>query len=78
MKPTAKSVRRLFDIADEVHVQFEKEMAAVMAAVTRLTRAMVSEIAPDGVLLSQNNGIGSGQEVPHFHLHVVPRRRGSD
>ena len=23
-------------------------------------------------------GTGSGQEVPHFHLHVVPRRAGSD
>lgn len=56
----------------------EEEMAAVMAAATGLTRAMVSEFAPDGVLLYQNNGIGSGQEVPHFHLHVVPRRRDSD
>jgi diadenosine tetraphosphate (Ap4A) HIT family hydrolase len=34
--------------------------------------------APDGVLVYQNNGIGSGQEVPHFHLHVVPRRSDSD
>ena len=33
---------------------------------------------PDGLLLYQNNGVGSGQEVPHFHLHVVPRRHGSD
>jgi diadenosine tetraphosphate (Ap4A) HIT family hydrolase len=30
------------------------------------------------VLLYQNNGVGSGQEVPHFHLHVVPRTPGSD
>ena len=34
--------------------------------------------APDGVLLYQNNGLGSGQEVPHFHLHVVPRTPTSD
>ena len=33
---------------------------------------------PNGVLLYQNNGIGSGQEVPHFHMHVVPRGRESD
>ena len=56
----------------------EREEAAVMAAARRLTSVMVSAFSPDGVLLYQNNGIGSGQEVPHFHLHVVPRRPNSD
>ena len=56
----------------------EADAAAVMAAAKRLTRSMVRAFAPDGVLLYQNNGTGSGQEVPHFHLHVVPRRAGSD
>lgn len=54
------------------------EGAALMAAAQRIAAAMVSAFAPDGVLLYQNNGLGSGQEVPHFHLHVVPRRPGSD
>jgi diadenosine tetraphosphate (Ap4A) HIT family hydrolase len=49
-----------------------------MAAAKRLTHVMVGAFAPDGVLLYQNNGVGSGQEIPHFHLHVVPRRTGSD
>jgi diadenosine tetraphosphate (Ap4A) HIT family hydrolase len=56
----------------------EREDAPVMAAAKRLTRALVTAYVPDGVLLYQNNGVGSGQEVPHFHLHVVPRRPGSD
>jgi len=56
----------------------EREDAPVMAAAKRLTRALVTAYVPDGVLLYQNNGVGSGQEVPHFHLHVVPRRAGSD
>jgi histidine triad (HIT) family protein len=56
----------------------EREGAAVMAAAKRMTRILVDEYAPDGVLLYQNNGVGSGQEVPHFHLHVVPRTPGSD
>lgn len=55
-----------------------RECAAVMAAARRLTRAMVAAFAPDGVLVYQNNGTGSGQEVPHFHMHVVPRRPDSD
>ena len=54
------------------------EESAVMAAAKRLARALVDAYAPDGILLYQNNGIGSGQEVPHFHLHVVPRQTGSD
>jgi histidine triad (HIT) family protein len=56
----------------------EIEAAAVMAAAKRVTSALVAAYAPEGVLLYQNNGVGSGQEVPHFHLHVVPRRPGSD
>lgn len=56
----------------------EPEEAAVMAAAKRLARALIAEYAPDGVLLYQNNGLGSGQEVPHFHLHVVPRTPTSD
>lgn len=55
-----------------------EEEAAVMAAARRAAGALVAAFDPDGVLLYQNNGVGSGQEVPHFHLHVVPRRPGSD
>jgi len=61
----------LFDLEVE-------EEAAVMAAVRRLSRALVHAFDPEGVLLYQNNGVGSGQEVPHFHMHVVPRQVGSD
>ena len=54
-----------------------EEEAAVMAAARRAARALVEAFDPDGVLLYQTNGIDAGQEVPHFHLHVVPRRMGS-
>ena len=56
----------------------EREGAAIMGAAKRLMSVMVRGFGPDGVLLYQNNGTGSGQEVPHFHLHVVPRRPNSD
>lgn len=55
-----------------------EEGGLVVAAAQRLCRALVDAYSPDGVLLYQNNGIGSGQEVPHFHLHVVPRQPESD
>ena len=56
----------------------ERECSAVMAAAQRVSNALVNAYSPEGVLLYQNNGTGSGQEVPHFHLHVVPRQPGSD
>ena len=54
------------------------EEGAVMAAAKRLSRALVDAYSPDGMLIYQNNGVGSGQEVPHYHLHVVPRQPESD
>jgi histidine triad (HIT) family protein len=56
----------------------EEEGAAVMTAAKKAAQAFVKAFAPDVVLLYQNNGVGSGQEVPHFHLHVVPRQPTSD
>lgn len=56
----------------------EPEMTAVITAAKRAAEAMLGAFDPDGILLYQNNGVGSLQEVPHFHLHVVPRQPGSD
>jgi diadenosine tetraphosphate (Ap4A) HIT family hydrolase len=53
------------------------EAAAVIHHAQRLAAAMVAAFDPDGITLWQNNGVVSLQEVPHAHLHVVPRRYGS-
>ena len=56
-----------------------QEAMAVMDTVLRTTKALVRAYDPDGINLIQNNGVVAGQEAPHFHMHVVPRRRvGSD
>lgn len=51
---------------------------AIFAMVQRLFRALVKTYRPLGILTYQNNGVYSGQEVPHYHYHVVPRQKGSD
>ena len=62
----------LFDLTDE-------EAAVVMHAVRRTADALVRAYDPDGINLIQNSGVVAGQSVPHFHMHVVPRRKvGSD
>lgn len=55
-----------------------EEAAAILQHAQRIARAMVAAFDPDGITLWQNNGVVSLQEVPHAHLHVVPRRYGSN
>jgi histidine triad (HIT) family protein len=61
----------LFDLSDA-------ESAAIMQAARRVGTAITRLLGPQALLLYQNNGLYAGQEVPHFHMHVVPRTPGSD
>ncbi|HEU5210430.1 MAG TPA: HIT family protein [Longimicrobiales bacterium] len=54
------------------------EGEAVIAAARDVARAMLAAFRPLAILTYQNNGVYSGQEVPHYHYHVVPRQQGSD
>ena len=53
------------------------EACALMEAIRRVSAALVKAYSPDGITLYNNNGVASMQEVPHFHMHVVPRRNSS-
>ena len=39
-----------------------------------LSLALVRALAAEGVNAFQNNGVAAGQSVPHYHMHLVPRR----
>jgi histidine triad (HIT) family protein len=47
--------------------------AAVMATTVRMARAVDAAFRPEGLHLWQSNGPAAGQEVPHLHMHVMPR-----
>lgn len=63
------------------HLQDIRELdattgAAVMAMVVRVTRAVGEAFHNEGLSLWHSIGEAGGQEVPHLHFHVHPRRLG--
>ena len=61
-----KHVENVFELDDVTG-------AALMAAAVKVARAVRDAFNPDGLSLWQSNGRGARQEVPHFHMHVMPR-----
>ncbi len=51
-------------------------LAAVGNSVQRVARAIMDALHPDGLNIVQNNGVASGQTVPHYHVHIIPRWEG--
>lgn len=51
-------------------------LAAMMATVQRVARAVDAALAPDGILLKQYNRASAGQSIFHAHFHIVPRWDG--
>jgi histidine triad (HIT) family protein len=68
---TRRHVATLLDLSDQ-------ECRVVLISARRIAEALDKAFAPLGILTFQNNGVYSGQEVPHFHFHVVPRQKGSE
>lgn len=47
--------------------------AKIMEAATKTAVAQMRTLKAEGFNLVLNNGRCAGQEVPHVHLHVIPR-----
>ena len=56
----------IFDIPNDVFCQVHQATKPVAVAVKKATNA-------DGVSIIQQNGKAAGQDIYHFHVHVVPR-----
>ncbi|MFW5916906.1 MAG: HIT family protein [Halorubrum sp.] len=50
--------------------------SAVFDAVAAITPQVESAVDADGANVGINDGEAAGQEVPHVHVHVVPRFDG--
>jgi len=56
----------------------EGDLAAVHRASKKIIQAMKEVLNPEGVACLQLNGRGVNQVVMHYHLHLIPRVKGSD
>ncbi len=61
----------VFDLDDVV-------AAAIMTTTVRIARAVRATFAPEGLSLWQSNGPAAFQEIPHFHMHLMPRWQGDE
>lgn len=53
-----------------------EQAQALFSALHRLLAPIRDVVGADATTIGVNNGPGSGQEVPHVHIHIIPRRRG--
>jgi len=62
-------VARLEDLTPE-------QAEALFAALYRILNPVREAVGADATTVGVNNGPGSGQEIQHVHIHIIPRHRG--
>jgi histidine triad (HIT) family protein len=64
-----RHVRDVYTLPDDL-------AGPILSTASRVARAAKRAFAADGVALRQHNDSAGGQDVFHFHLHVIPRFAG--
>lgn len=52
------------------------DLAALMKGVVRVQKLLASHFGSEDFNVMVNDGVAAGQEVPHVHIHVIPRLMG--
>lgn len=66
-----KHVKCILDCDDET-------LQHLMRAVKKVSNHCVDACGYDGVNLLNASDESAGQSVPHFHIHIIPRKKGDD
>lgn len=54
----------------------EEPLACVMDTVKKVSNHLTGNCGYDGVNLLNASDESAGQSVPHFHIHIIPRKAG--
>ena len=76
--PLARGHTLVIPKAHAQHVgDLDDDLASeLFATVTELTPRVQAAVDADGANVGINDGEAAGQEVPHVHVHVIPRFEG--
>lgn len=53
-------------------------LSYLMATVKKVSKHCIDVCGYDGVNLLNASDESAGQSVPHFHIHIIPRKRGDN
>jgi len=56
----------------------EDEKTAIFELSLKIKKALKKLFGAEGFHYAWNEGKVAGQSVPHFHLHIVPRKQGDE
>ena len=56
----------------------EEERKAIFDLQTKLKKTLTKLFGAEGFNQAWNHGRAGGQSVPHFHLHLIPRKAGDE
>lgn len=61
----------IFDIDENI-------LQKITVVAKKISKKIRDTLHADGIRLSQSNGKTAGQEIMHFHLHIIPRYESDD
>lgn len=56
----------------------EETLSNLMRTVKKVAEHLVKDCGYDGVNLLNASDESAGQSVPHFHIHIIPRKAGDN
>lgn len=61
---------------DNIYDLPEETFNHIASVIKKLSKAIKEKLNADGLNLINSNGKEAQQDVPHFHIHMIPRYKG--
>jgi diadenosine tetraphosphate (Ap4A) HIT family hydrolase len=61
---------------EKVDAVTSEEWTALREVLEKIKRVLTKAFAAEGFNVAWNEGVVAGQSVPHFHIHLLPRKEG--